>query len=151
ARAKRRRSSACESMARVPEHGACHGRDRRGGRWPRAISCERFARAAAHPAPTPAPPTGFRVRSAMSESDARDWRGGTTNSARPARARPALSRPGAVEHVVEPGPSGTEGDHAMKRAKYEKELHKLQVRLCHLQNWVKEKQLRVVIVFEGRD
>ena len=39
----------------------------------------------------------------------------------------------------------------MKRAKYEKELRKLQVRLCHLQRWVKEKKLRVVIVFEGRD
>jgi polyphosphate kinase len=39
----------------------------------------------------------------------------------------------------------------MKRAQYEKELRKLQVRLCHLQRWVKEKQLRVVIVFEGRD
>jgi polyphosphate kinase 2 len=39
----------------------------------------------------------------------------------------------------------------MKRAKYERELLKLQVRLCHLQRWVKEKGLRVVIVFEGRD
>ena len=39
----------------------------------------------------------------------------------------------------------------MKRAKYEKELEKLQVRLCHLQRWVKENRLRVVIVFEGRD
>jgi polyphosphate kinase len=39
----------------------------------------------------------------------------------------------------------------MKRAKYEKALQKLQVRLCHLQGWVKEKGLRVVIVFEGRD
>jgi polyphosphate kinase 2 len=39
----------------------------------------------------------------------------------------------------------------MKRAKYEKELAKLQVRLCYLQRWVKEKGLRVVIVFEGRD
>ena len=39
----------------------------------------------------------------------------------------------------------------MKRAKYEKELRKLQVQLCHLQGWVKEKGLRVVIVFEGRD
>ena len=39
----------------------------------------------------------------------------------------------------------------MKRAKYEKTLEKLQVRLCHLQRWVKEKGLRVVIVFEGRD
>jgi polyphosphate kinase 2 len=39
----------------------------------------------------------------------------------------------------------------MKRAKYEKELRKLQVQLCHLQTWVKEKGLRVVVVFEGRD
>jgi polyphosphate kinase 2 len=39
----------------------------------------------------------------------------------------------------------------MKRAKYEKALRKLQVRLCHLQHWVKEKGLRVVVVFEGRD
>jgi len=39
----------------------------------------------------------------------------------------------------------------MKRAKYEKELHKLQVELSHLQQWVKEKGLRVIIIFEGRD
>jgi polyphosphate kinase len=39
----------------------------------------------------------------------------------------------------------------MKRTAYEKTLGKLQVRLCHLQQWVKEKGLRVVIVFEGRD
>ena len=39
----------------------------------------------------------------------------------------------------------------MKRAKYEKQLEKLQVRLCHLQRWVKEKGRRVIIVFEGRD
>src|SRR5262245_47826428 len=39
----------------------------------------------------------------------------------------------------------------MKTKKYEKTLEKLQVELCHLQEWVKEKKLRVVIVFEGRD
>jgi polyphosphate kinase 2 len=39
----------------------------------------------------------------------------------------------------------------MKREKYEKELRKLQVRLCHLQEWVKHDGLRVIIVFEGRD
>jgi polyphosphate kinase 2 len=39
----------------------------------------------------------------------------------------------------------------MKREKYEKALRKLQVRLCHLQDYVKEAGLRVVIVFEGRD
>ena len=39
----------------------------------------------------------------------------------------------------------------MKNAAYEKELRKLQVKLCHLQDWVKEAGLRVVIIFEGRD
>jgi len=39
----------------------------------------------------------------------------------------------------------------MKRRVYEKELHKLQVRLCQLQDWVKQKGLRVIILFEGRD
>jgi polyphosphate kinase len=39
----------------------------------------------------------------------------------------------------------------MKRKAYEKELRKLQVQLCHLQDWVKEKGLRVIIIFEGRD
>jgi polyphosphate kinase len=39
----------------------------------------------------------------------------------------------------------------MKRKKYDKTLRKLQVELCHLQEWVKKKGLRVVIVFEGRD
>jgi polyphosphate kinase 2 len=39
----------------------------------------------------------------------------------------------------------------MPRKDYEKELRKLQVELCHLQEWVKAKGLRVIIVFEGRD
>jgi polyphosphate kinase len=39
----------------------------------------------------------------------------------------------------------------LTRKKYEKELRKLQERLCDLQAWVKHKGLRVIIVFEGRD
>ena len=39
----------------------------------------------------------------------------------------------------------------MKNKKYEQELRKLQVELAHLQRWVKEKGLRVIIVLEGRD
>ena len=34
---------------------------------------------------------------------------------------------------------------------YEKELRKLQVQLCKLQEWVKYKGLRVIVIFEGRD
>src|SRR5436190_221884 len=39
----------------------------------------------------------------------------------------------------------------MKRKPYEKELRKLQVQLCYLQQWVKAKNLRAIILFEGRD
>ena len=39
----------------------------------------------------------------------------------------------------------------MKRKVYEAELRKLQVDLCHLQRWVKEKNLRAILLFEGRD
>jgi polyphosphate kinase 2 len=41
--------------------------------------------------------------------------------------------------------------HKMKRKAYEQELRKLQVKLCHLQDWVKTKGLRVIVIFEGRD
>ena len=40
---------------------------------------------------------------------------------------------------------------AIKRKKYEKELRRLQAELCKLQDWVKYKGLRVIVVFEGRD
>src|SRR6476659_10128550 len=39
----------------------------------------------------------------------------------------------------------------MKRKAYEKELGKLQVELCYLQEWVRENKLRVIVLFEGRD
>ena len=39
----------------------------------------------------------------------------------------------------------------MRRKAYEKELHALQVELRHLQDWVKEKGARIIILFEGRD
>ncbi len=39
----------------------------------------------------------------------------------------------------------------MKRKEYENELYELQVELCKLQDWVVEKKLKVIIVFEGRD
>jgi polyphosphate kinase 2 len=44
-----------------------------------------------------------------------------------------------------------EASERMPRKDYEKELDKLQVQLCHLQEWVRAKGLRVIIVFEGRD
>jgi polyphosphate kinase len=54
---------------------------------------------------------------------------------------------------------GTELKKARKRAEpeklsrkdYEAELQKLQVELCHLQDWVRETGARVILVCEGRD
>ncbi len=39
----------------------------------------------------------------------------------------------------------------LKRKLYEKELRKLQVELCHLQEWVKAAGAKIIVVFEGRD
>ncbi len=39
----------------------------------------------------------------------------------------------------------------MKNKHYEKEMRKLQTELCRLQEWVKHKGLRVIVIFEGRD
>lgn len=49
--------------------------------------------------------------------------------------------------------TNTEADSGkkLKTKKYTKELRKLQAELCHLQDWVKHKGLRVIILFEGRD
>jgi polyphosphate kinase len=47
----------------------------------------------------------------------------------------------------------TKGNEADKlgRKQYEKELGRLQAELCKLQDWIKHKGLRVIVVFEGRD
>lgn len=50
------------------------------------------------------------------------------------------------EREVEPG-----GRKWLKKRFYEKELRRLQYELVKLQYWIREKGLRVVIVFEGRD
>jgi polyphosphate kinase 2 len=39
----------------------------------------------------------------------------------------------------------------IKRKDYEKALHKLQIELVKLQEWIKVEKLKVVIIFEGRD
>jgi polyphosphate kinase len=44
-----------------------------------------------------------------------------------------------------------EGNGKLKRKAYEKELGKLHIELCHLQEWVKAEGQRVIIAFEGRD
>jgi polyphosphate kinase len=39
----------------------------------------------------------------------------------------------------------------LKRKRYEKELRRLQAELCKLQDWIKHKSLRIMVVLEGRD
>src|SRR3974390_1251943 len=60
-----------------------------------------------------------------------------------------LKNNGSVSVDVRGKPARTNGK--MKQKVYEKELHKLQVELCRLQEWVKAKGARVIVVFEGRD
>src|ERR1044072_6853977 len=47
--------------------------------------------------------------------------------------------------------SKAEDNDKMSGKKYMKELRKLQGDLCRLQEWVKHKGLRAIIIFEGRD
>jgi polyphosphate kinase 2 len=66
---------------------------------------------------------------------------------------PAIDKDGAetVPNDFMTSKQVADDDTKMKRKTYEKELHKLQVELCHLQDWVKETGARIIIVFEGRD
>jgi len=47
--------------------------------------------------------------------------------------------------------SKSDSEKKLSGKKYLKELRKLQGELCKLQEWIKHKGLRVIIVFEGRD
>ena len=47
--------------------------------------------------------------------------------------------------------SDKKNDQRLKRKQYEKTLGRLQAELCKLQDWVRYKGLRVIVVFEGRD
>ncbi len=47
--------------------------------------------------------------------------------------------------------SESEDGQKLKGKDYEKELRQLQAELCTLQDWVKHKGLRVIVIFEGRD
>jgi polyphosphate kinase len=42
-------------------------------------------------------------------------------------------------------------ENSLKRKKYDKELRRLQAELCKLQDWIKYRGLRAIVIFEGRD
>jgi polyphosphate kinase 2 len=68
------------------------------------------------------------------------------------RERGNRRRPGAKSDATDAAkPADAKGDGRMKRKDYEKELRKLQVELCRLQDWVRQSKARIIILFEGRD
>jgi polyphosphate kinase 2 len=62
-------------------------------------------------------------------------------------AKIAAATHGADESSAYPGGSDTK----LKKKVYEAELARLQVELVKMEEWVKAKRLRVVVLFEGRD
>ncbi len=87
----------------------------------------------------------------------------------PAPLPPTDARPKTTEEEAEPRPSPTQLRHnpdAIRRAfetgefpyrsrigtkTYEEQMAKLQVELLKVQNWVKESDERIIVIFEGRD
>ena len=62
-----------------------------------------------------------------------------------------MSKKHAGEKKGDRGKAGEPEREKPKKLKYEKELAKLQLELVKLQEWIKTKGLRVVVLFEGRD
>ncbi len=61
-----------------------------------------------------------------------------------------MKRPGEPEHEVPPG-ERYRPDGRLRKSFYEAELKRLQTELVRLQEWVRAKGHKVVVLFEGRD
>jgi polyphosphate kinase 2 (PPK2 family) len=61
------------------------------------------------------------------------------------------SKKSKADHSLEIKKEKNEDVKKLDKKIYEKELKKLQVELVKLQRWIKEKRLKVVVIFEGRD
>jgi polyphosphate kinase 2 len=59
--------------------------------------------------------------------------------------------PGKKKRKNRKGKAPETAGRKMPRKEFDRELRKLQVELCHLQDWVKREGLRIIVVFEGRD
>src|SRR4051812_21911294 len=57
----------------------------------------------------------------------------------------------ATPPLVSAKPPGEEPEQTRTDCNYEKELRRLQVEMVKLQEWVRYKGLRVIVIFEGRD
>ena len=64
----------------------------------------------------------------------------------------AKTKPKADKKKKKNTASGDEGDRQkLSKEAYEKELARLQIELVKLQEWIRHKGLKVVVIFEGRD
>jgi len=63
----------------------------------------------------------------------------------------AAEKPKSKKKADEPEHTSSPPHKKMEREAYEAELHKLQVELVKLQEWIKHEGLRVAVIFEGRD
>lgn len=73
-----------------------------------------------------------------------------TAKAKPAAEKPAAEKPAAAAAKEVESVKSTRKT-PLKTKNYEKALAKLQVELVKLQEWIKFKKLKVVVLFEGRD
>ncbi len=62
-----------------------------------------------------------------------------------------MSKKKSKEKEVAAKDDGNGKKKRISRKEHDKQMAKLQVELCRLQEWVKAKGLRVIVVFEGRD
>jgi polyphosphate kinase 2 len=69
-----------------------------------------------------------------------------------------VEQPITAETIAQPEAGSADGQQPpvkkpkkIKRAAYEEELSQLQIELVKLQEWIKHKKLKVVVIFEGRD
>lgn len=74
-----------------------------------------------------------------------------SKKANPKEAKAANKKSAETKTAPKKNPTQDGKPEKMKGKYYEKELRKLQAELCKLQDWVKHKGLRAIIVFEGRD
>ena len=85
---------------------------------------------------------------AAKKSSTKSKAGGATSAEKPAAASAAASAPTPDDAAAE----STSGKRKkVKNSVYEAELARLQIELVKLQEWIKHKGLRVVVLFEGRD
>jgi len=118
-----------------------------------AVAVEQAAPAASTPAKPPAKPAA-KGQAKKEEPKTAPVKAKEEKVAKTSKAtKAAAQKPAPVESVTKEVESvkSTRKKEPLKTKNYEKALAKLQVELVKLQEWIKFKKLKVVVIFEGRD